>query len=229
MKYQKLFTLLLVSCIFLSLIGCGSSKKEASKEELEKQISELQAQLDSQNGDSSSTSGDLDIATEDNGDESTTEELEFTAFQKGDSVKDDILEFTVDNVGINSKIEQSAKDTYLIHYFEAETGKYVYLKGTMKNVSKSSIDVDSIWVKYIFDSGYEYYGQVELEKNGEFQTFGTLKPLESATFYVFADIPTELLGKDEIVNIKISYGTCTENQFSLTGREEHRYVLRTKV
>lgn len=229
MKYQKLFTLLLVSCIFLSLIGCGASKKETSKEELEKQISELQAQLDSQNKESSSTSGDLEVASEDNGEASSAEELEFTAIGSGKPVKDEVLEFTVDKVSISSKIEQSAKDTYLIHYFEAEKGKYVYLKGTMKNVSKTSIDVDSIWVKYIFDSGYEYYGQVELEKNGEFETFGTLSPLESATFYIFADIPTELLGKDEIVNIKISYGTCTENQFSLTGTEEHRYVLRTKV
>ena len=86
-----------------------------------------------------------------------------------------------------------------------------------------------MYIQYVFDSGYIYSGQIQIEKNGEFDISEYLDPLESATFYIFADIPDELFDKDEIVNIKISFNDFDDNRFSLNGTEKNRFYIKTKI
>ena len=221
-------------------------RSNSEKKELTARLDELQAQITAQpvsSGDeakvaeSAASTGDekAETAADATADSDTTEDksedenLDYTFFSVDEPVKTDIVEFTVDKIGKTNMIEQSNKSGYY-SYYEADNGKtFVYLHGDIKNVGKQLIDCKSMYIQYVFDSGYEYTGQIVLEKEGEFETFSYLDPLESGKFYIFTDIPNDLVGNGETVTVKLSFNDFTDNRYSLNGSEKNRYAIRASV
>ena len=227
-KFARVLSFFIIFC--MAFVGCG--KQQKSEEEIKAEIASLQAELGDQEKTSTGEDGVEEAVKDDESGEadSSEEDLDFTSFESGETVKTDVIEFKVDKIGKTSKITQSDTSGYITHYFEADNGKtFVYLYGDIKNVGKQSARSDAMYIEYVFDSGYEYRGQIELEKDGEFDTLGYLDPLESSKFYIFTDIPNDLIDTGEVVSIKISFNDLQDNPYSLNGTEKNRYVIRTKV
>ena len=233
---KRLICLLLCSALVLATSSCGKTSKE---EELLAQIEQLQSQVNDMQGgsnDSNNTSNDngssaeeIDAATTDSDEDNQEEELEFTSFTKGDKISTDLVEITVNRISTTKKLTPS-NTSGVYSYYEADSGKtFIYLYGDIKNIGKEAIDCERMYIKYEFDSGYTYSGQFVLERSGKLETFGYLDPLESAKFYIFGDVPDELIGKDEVLNAKISFNDFTDNRYSLNGTESNRFVIRVKV
>lgn len=88
--------------------------------------------------------------------------------------------------------------SYYSHYTAKDGITYLVLRIDYKNISGTAVDADKIGsMKVIVDSKYNYNGYACLELNGdlEYMSITSIKPLESAILYYYAEVPDEIVNK----------------------------------
>ena len=112
------------------------------------------------------------------------------------------MQMSLDKVGtgtIYSSITPRRSGYY--QYLESEAGSELfYLTGTYKSLHGTPIDIRNIYAEFIFDDKYTYRAHIEAGKPESNIFFEEVSPMESVTYYIYAQIPESVVS---------SYKTCT--------------------
>ena len=193
---RKIILMMLVGSLCLSLCACGG-KQTANTE---------------------GTVSQQETTNKKENDETTKEEKQLTQIALGDKITLDFAEITVDESGIKEDIKQSIKTgniTYKSGPDPVSGSKYVYMKGTLKNISKSEISNVDVGGTVVID-GYSY--DVEsiniIETNGE--SVYNLASLTTYTYTVYAKVPNELADSHQ----SCVFNLCFDDNFKWGSKKE---------
>ncbi|MEE3481232.1 MAG: DUF4352 domain-containing protein [Lachnospiraceae bacterium] len=172
------------------LSGCGGKANTVSQEE--------PAQTNESTSNDSSNKVTDSNQTTDN--QSTESELDYQTVNLGDTITTDFVEITVDSASTSKDILPTDTSSVYSHYPAEDGSTYFFLKGTIKNTGTDKYDAEDMRITLTFDDKYNYDGQALIDDGGSDFYGSTLDPFKSATYYLTAAIP------DELIN---SYQTCT--------------------
>ena len=121
----------------------------------------------------------------------------------GDTIKTDFAEMTLDSYHIAKQINPvNPKKQYYFFWDCKEGSTYFYFTGTYKNIS-SRFDTVSFLDTYITINGkYKYLASDIFQGDDSFEPTGGLDPLESTRYFVYADIPDELMSSFSTADIE---------------------------
>ncbi|MBR3785652.1 MAG: hypothetical protein IKJ77_04545 [Firmicutes bacterium] len=142
--------------------------------------------------------------------------------KKGDKVTTDFVEMTVKGHDVKPEVKfskTSGSFTTTTGLYENSGKKYMYIEGSLKNVSKQELDAE--FVGSLVVDGYEYEIDEFLVEDAS--SCYSIEPLASVSYVLYAEIPNELAGnyKSAVLNFGFDeyfkYGTDFEDcpyQFS---------------
>lgn len=148
--------------------------------------------------------------------EPESEELEFVTVNIGDKIENDFVSMTIEGGSISQELypEDDGSHYFLSGFADQEDEQYFYIYGSLKNLAGSEYRADRMVVTMKFNDKYEYRGQVEFDDgDGDFYGY-EIKPLKSATFYIMASIPDEVIEAYEKCEIKFAFNDEFEYDYS---------------
>lgn len=148
-------------------------------------------------------------------DETTKKEKKLTEISLGDKITLDFAEITVDESGIKEDIRQSIKTGNVTCTTgpQAESGsKFVYMRGTLKNTSKSEIPTVNAGGTVVLD-GYSY--NIEsiniIEASGD--PVYSIAPLTTYTYTVYAKVPNEIADNHQSCVLNLCFDDNFKDDF----------------
>lgn len=201
-KFTSLF-LALIMCT--TLWACGTEEKP-----VEQTSTNEQTQLTEQETITEEISIDEEVPT----DEQAPSAIEVAL---GETIGLEFVEITFEEMGIEEDIKQSIKTGNVTRIFgpDAEEGKkFIYLRGTIKNVAKEALPVYDFFLGEFDIDGYKYEISATdcdvYTSNGE--TESTVDPLTSLTFMMYASIPNELADNHTSINYRFGFYDMFDNE-----------------
>ena len=180
---KRAITLLLAAIMLLSLAACGGGGSTTTPSATPEQ------------GEPTDPSAEVTAPEE----EPESPGLAVTELSNGDSVKLDFVEMTIGECGIKAEVLPDYLPNGMKIYgrFDAREGKqYVFVKGTIKGLATSAIDLPAI-TGTVMLGDYSY--KVDTNGNGEVMFFSQdwkseqqLEPLTTLNFFIAASVPDEL-------------------------------------
>lgn len=155
----------------------------------------------------SSTSTVTDTPQEDGSEKAASEPISI-----GNKITVDFAEITVDEACVANDIKQSIKTghiTYTSGPDSSDSKEFVYIRGTIKNTSKSEITSPALMGCVTVD-GYSYdLDSSIIEENGS-STY-TLAPLMTYTYTLYAEVPNELIENHSEYTMDFGFEENLEN------------------
>lgn len=206
---KKFILAVLVLGIILTLCACGGNQQASSDGTVSQQETKTE-----------------------NTDDMTTknEKADLTPIALGDKITVDFAEITVDECGIKEDLKTSIKTgniTYTTGPESVSGSKFVYMRGTIKNTSKSEISWAEIGGQAEID-GYSY--NVEsidiIEENGS--SAHNLAPLITYKYTLYAKVPNELADSYQscVLNIGFDDNFARDSQKEVS---EYKYGYTLKI
>ncbi len=146
----------------------------------------------------------------------------------GNTITTSFAELTVDEAAVADDIQQSISSgniTYTTGPERSDTTEYVYIRGSIKNTSKSAIDWPTISGNVSVD-GYEYeISNTIIEADGS--GTNTLEPLMSYQYTLYAAVPNELAQSFTSCTMDFGFEENLENVISIDDdyAPEYRYTI----
>ena len=139
---------------------------------------------------------------------------------------DGIFDMTLTSVSWKDTVKPSNTSDYYSYYKDKKGEKYIVIKGTIKNTSGSTIDVQfGSESMFKFNDKYEYAATwtAEGEEHDDFYGY-QIKPLTTANVIFYASVPDEI--KDEMVSgyLKFGFDDLTTNVYDFD-ECTHKYQL----
>lgn len=150
-----------------------------------------------------------------------------TEIKTGDTIKLDFVEMSVDTHGVSDTILPTDTSSAYSYISDVENEKYFFIKGTIKNLSGSTYDVEDMVIQMVFDDKYTYNGSLSAcAFTNDF--FGeNVKPLGKVEYYIHSSVPDELI--ESYKNCTITFAFKTDfagSKYSLDLDEcEYKYKL----
>lgn len=151
---------------------------------------------------------------------------EFAEVEVGDGIATEFAEMTIDESGIEADIKKEKKSgsaTYISGPSPVEGSKYVYIRGTVKSLSKSVIDNVTVKGQAEID-GYTF----ELESIDLNETSGAfayeISPLTSYEYTLYAKIPDELADSHEVCEVKFGFDELFSYEAASVDECKYAYV-----
>lgn len=202
---------LMIMGLAMGLCACSSSEKDEEIKELKKQVKELEdqiAEMEESNGktDSDKDNEDDKVDNTENKIEDTTNkdeevgkepEKNVVALKFGETVSTPFVEITIDSIGTADEIKPENPDSVYRYLSDQEGETYIYAKCTIKNIGTEQFEyANNSYVQLVVDDKYKYTGSVNGDEGGNFSfIYAYLDPFESATVYLSASVPDELVSK----------------------------------
>ena len=206
------------------------SKAEESKDE-EESKEENSSQEESKSEESSAAESKVNKvgnAEDSSAEQSKEPEIDFTIVNAGDKIENDFVQMTIDSASVAQELYPKDDGTqyFLSGYADKDSEQYLYIKGTIKNVSGAAYSADEMYVQFKFDDKYEYTGTVSID-NGEGDFYGDyMKPLTSADYYIWASVPDEIISSYKTCEIKFVFHDEFKHDYSSNfGEYENRYMI----
>ena len=135
--------------------------------------------------------------------ETTITEVNFT-----EQITTDFVEIVIDGASYGDEIKPDNPQRVYSYMSDQDGEKYVYLYGTIKNVSGETFEfADNMFAELVFDDKYIYSGSITADEGGDFSyIYASLKPLKSEKFYIIASIPDEL--EEQYTKVVVKFGFC---------------------
>ncbi|MBE5801671.1 MAG: hypothetical protein E7319_05215 [Clostridiales bacterium] len=137
----------------------------------------------------------------------------------GDTIRTDDLEMTLakqETGTIYSSIKPRSNGYY--QYIEGVNGNELfYLTGTFKNLSGEPVDIGNIYGEVTFDDKYTYRGNVEGAASEANIFIRDVAPLNEVTYFLYAEVPSELLASYERCIVRIGFTEDFGIKFSTSG------------
>lgn len=244
MSKKRLLIVALLSIVLFSFAACnsdndqGNNNKSYETSVLTDESSLLTNVSDSKSENSfnssvlessNSESTIAESSTESSIDSSVVEESTFksTELNIGDTIKLDFVEMGIDTYGVSDTILPTDTSSVYSYISDVENEKYFFIKGTIKNLSGSTYDVEDMVIQMVFDNKYTYNGSLSAcAYTNDF--FGeNVKPLGKVEYYIHSSVPDELI--ESYKNCTISFAFKTDfagSKYSLDLDEcEYKYKL----
>ena len=134
----------------------------------------------------------------------------------GDQIKTDFIEITIDEAGLKPDLKTSIKSGNATHISGpgAEAGyQYAYIRGTIKNISKSELNDNGLKMEAILDD-YSYTNSSSsiIESNGS--SVFNLSPLATYTYTLYVKIPDEIASNHKSFVIHMGFNEGLESVFT---------------
>lgn len=133
----------------------------------------------------------------------TLDGIEYTTAKLEEEIEQGPLKFEFKN----SRIVYQDRDVTL-DKCKAKTGQKIFeVRGTLRNVSESEIEISGIKSQLVFDNTYEFSDNVELFVKSDriYTVYETVQPLEEREFVIAAPISTDLLDTFGKCDVKLGY------------------------
>ncbi len=226
---KRLRNVLVVSLLVVILCACG--QKQQSTEELEAQIADLQAQLDSQNSDTSESNKiaeatPIEDDTQDASNEETPQEI--INLKYDESVETDFVQFSFDKISTAQEIKPKNPESVYRYIGDEDDQVYFYASGTLKNIGTKQFEfANSCFCKLVIDDKYEYPANLTADEGGTFSyIYSYLDPFQSAEFYITASVPDELANQYSKATFYFGFKENFDDGFALTEDEcEYLYSI----
>lgn len=132
-----------------------------------------------------------------------------TIVRIGDTIETDYISMTIEKYDSDTEIRSGASQYGMYSYYTSENGQpYFYIYGTLKNLGGNPVDIRNIYVQFCFDGKYNYKGSVEGVNSGYSSFIHDLSPLTSVNYYMYADVPQELIDGFTTCVVRVGF---TEN------------------
>ena len=204
---KKLFTILLVVSLLLSLCACGNTS--------------VKEEVSNKNTDNTVT---------------TTSKPEIQEVKLGDTIELDFMEMTIDQFiifdGLTVEIDEH---TSMILTDDSAEKKTIYLTGKITNLHTDMIggtlgDIDCIFGNACFNEKYNY--KFEMMINNKEDTNGLLQPLTTGDFYLYAQVPNSIANEFDSCSVRFAFnenltaidiGKSTDFNFETC---EYQYIIK---
>ena len=137
----------------------------------------------------------------------TNEKAQAIPLKAGDSINLDFVEITIDESNIKDEYKFSSKESgiQMTYGKSAESGyKYIFLRGTIKNLDGNSIDPDSIVGNIVVNEKYNYKMDTLFAKN-DASPANNIEPLITINYLFYAQIPDELANSFSIATFTFGF------------------------
>lgn len=189
---KKTIALLLALVMVLPLCACGAEK---APEPTEAPIPETSEVIPD---------------TENLPQETEAQKPTATELQLNETIQLDFVEITFEECGMDADIRQSIKTDFVTRTTgpQPEDGiQFIYLRGTIKNLSKEDLPVFDFFLGEFDIDGYKYACSANecdiLTNNGELVQH--IQPLTSYPFTMYAKIPNELANNHNSVAFRFGF------------------------
>lgn len=177
---KKIFSLLLVVTMILSLCACGdnSANEKGSNENTNNAVT-------------------------------TINKPEIQEVSLGDTVNLEFMEMTIDDFVISDGLEVTIDDhTKMTLTNESTEKKTIYLTGKIKNLHTDMIggtlgDIDCIFGNACFNEKYNY--KFEMMINNKEDLNGLLQPLTTGDFYLYAQVPNSIAEEFSSCSVRFAF------------------------
>ena len=146
----------------------------------------------------------------------------------GDTIALDFVEMTIDSTGVSDTILPVDTSRVYSYISDIENEQYFYVKGTIKNLSGESYDVEDLFAQFVFDDKYTYNAILAACANSNDFYDEYVKPLGTVVYYIHASIPDELI--QTYTHCSIVFGF--QNEFGGTryiSEDDCDYLFRMNV
>ncbi|MBQ6846701.1 MAG: hypothetical protein IJO61_06170 [Oscillospiraceae bacterium] len=176
---KKLLALILAITMVFAFAACGGDEAEKTENKVEETVSETENKTVTE-------TVETDTVEE--------EKIEAETVAVGNTITLDFAEMTVSEAAIADDIQTSVKNghiTYTTGPQSKSDTEFVYIRGTIKNTSKSSFSMLDV-VGSVEIDGYSYPIDNISAITSEGQSTYSLDPLMSVTYTIYAEVPNEL-------------------------------------
>lgn len=182
--------------LFLTLSACANSNPPPTPTDVA-DIKPEENKMDNQDND------DMDDIIP----ESNEPQIDYNEIHFGDLISLDFVEFTIDGASSGDEIRPDKPERVYSYKADKEDEKYIYLYGTIKNVSGEKFEfADNMYAKMTFDDKYNYSASIAADEGGSLSyIYADLNPLKSEKFYILASIPDELAEQYTQVVVKFGF------------------------
>ena len=186
---KKLLALILAITMVFAFAACGGDEAEKTENKVEETVSETENKTVTE-------TVETDTVEEEKIEEEKIEEekIEAETVAVGNTITLDFAEMTVSEAVIADDIQTSVKNghiTYTTGPQSKSDTEFVYIRGTIKNTSKSSFSMLDV-VGSVEIDGYSYPIDNISAITSEGQSTYSLDPLMSVTYTIYAEVPNEL-------------------------------------
>lgn len=141
--------------------------------------------------------------------------------------KSELLEMSINGYEWTQLIEPVKKSTYYSYYKNENPNdsKYIKLKGTFKNLSGNTVDINDYSLRISINNKYTYLLQAIYEIDGDLENLVYIKPLEEREIILFTSIPNEAINSIESIFLQFGYNDDDNNMFDPFDSKEHKILF----
>lgn len=201
--------ILLVLVTFVLILNLGACKLNNNTIDTSGEVSDTsENKMDSEN--------ENNISAEPEETEQKSKAINF-----GEQISLDFVEITIDGASSGEEIKPDNPDRVYRYSSDQEGEKYVYLYGTIKNISGNKYEfADNMYAKMTFDDKYNYNANITADEGGTFSyIYAYLDPLKSERFYITASIPDELAEQYKKVEVKFGFAENFDGEYNIQENE----------
>lgn len=142
----------------------------------------------------------------------------------------DLLTFQIDTAEWTDEIYPSNTSGTYSYLSDSPNEKFFVLRGTIKNISGKSIDVqfDLGMYRFLFNNKYEYTGTMTAESSEGDDFYGyDISPLTETNFILYTSVPDEVKDIYETCQIDILLGDGQNSVYDIEDVKNY-YILNLK-
>lgn len=158
-------------------------------------------------------------------DKSEKGDAEFTTVSWGDTVTTDFISMSLDSVKTAAPNLESPKGNW---YFEGEDGKtFFYISGSVKNLGSDRYELTGMHVVFTFDDKYNYIGEIKPLKELYIEDY--IDPLETAEYYMYVDVPSEVIDSYSKCTVKFAFNKNLEYDYLEHDFNDYEYCYQVNL
>ena len=153
--------------------------------------------------------------------ETTEPEKDCVEINFGEQISLDFVEITIEGASSGDEIRPDNPQSVYRYMSDNEGEKYVYLYGTIKNISGNQYEfADNMYAHMTFDDKYNYSANITADEDGGFSyIYAYLDPLKSEKFYIIASIPDELADQYAQIKVKLGFAENFDGAYNIQENE----------